>query len=70
MIEQGRLVIRQLTSGERTSSQDDADDSVGLLRAICGAVWAAADQGRRVAGVESVVVAAGWPVPPSPSRTY
>ena len=69
MIEQGRLVILQ-TSGQGASPQDEADDSVGLLRAICGAVWAAADQGRPVAGVESVVVAAGWPVPPSPSRTY
>jgi hypothetical protein len=69
MIEHGRLVIRQ-TSGQGGSHQDEADDSVGLLRAICGAVWAAADQGRRVAGVEPVVVAAGWPVPPSSSRTY
>jgi glycerol-1-phosphatase len=70
LIEQGRLVIRQLTSGQGASPQNEADDSVGLLRAICGAVWAAADQGLRVAGVESVVVAAGWPVPPNSSRTY
>jgi glycerol 3-phosphatase-2 len=70
VIEQGRLVLRRQRVGDNGPGTDDAEDAVSLLRVICGAVWAAVDQGKHVADVEATVAAAGWPVPQTPGRRY
>jgi glycerol 3-phosphatase-2 len=66
----GRIVVDQLAAEPSTNTSIAADDAVDLLRAVCGAVWPAVDLGEQVAGVESVLAAAGWPVPVTSDPTY
>ncbi len=73
VIEQGHLVLRRQRvrhAGQGTGQDDHADEAISLLRAICGAVWAAVDRGEQVAEVEAVVAAAGWPMARTAGGTY
>jgi glycerol 3-phosphatase-2 len=67
VVERGRVAVEsahdQPNPDQCSTSGPDADDNADLLRAVCGAVWAAVDRGEHVADVESVLAAAGWPVP-------
>jgi glycerol 3-phosphatase-2 len=73
-VKHGRVLINSAapfaTSRASTPERGEADDGVDVLRAVCGAVWAAADRGQRVADVESALAAAGWSVPVTSARTY
>jgi glycerol-1-phosphatase len=73
-IEQGRLAVKPADDGadlrESSAIGTDADDAVDLLRAACGAVWAAADRGVQLGELDSVLEAAGWPVPVRSDRRY
>jgi glycerol-1-phosphatase len=66
-VERDRLVVSD--RGERGVGGSD-HDAVDLLRATCGAVWAAADRGQQVTGIARVLATAGWPVPPEPPDSY
>jgi hypothetical protein len=63
-VERGKLTVQP--AGVRPVSDDAAD----LLRAVCGAVWAAVDRGEHVEDVGAVLAAAGWPVPVFADPTY
>jgi len=71
VIEQGRLAVKPAKdvanggarNGEDATARTVPDDSVDLLRALCGALWAAADRGEHVAEIDSVLRDAGWPMP-------
>jgi glycerol-1-phosphatase len=69
-IEQGTVAVRTASSGSKRNTRVKPDDDVDLLRVVCGAVWAATDGGEQVADVESVLAAAGWPVPMLSGPTY
>jgi glycerol-1-phosphatase len=69
-IEQGTVAVRTASSGSKRNTRVKPDDDVDLLRVVCGAVWAATDGGEQVADVESVLAAAGWPVPMRSGPTY
>jgi HAD superfamily hydrolase (TIGR01450 family) len=63
-VERGKLTVQP--AGVRPVSDDAAD----LLRAVCGAVWAAVDRGEHVEDVGAALAAAGWPVPVFADPTY
>jgi glycerol-1-phosphatase len=56
--------------GAVTVTPADTDDEMDVLRAICGAVWAAMDSAEQVPDVQSVLAAAGWPVPVASDPKY
>jgi glycerol-1-phosphatase len=73
VIEQGRLVVEVdgATKQDANMGQNaEPDDAIDVLRAVCGAVWAAADRGQQVTNVGSVLVEAGWPMPVRSGHTY
>ncbi len=72
-VEQGRIAVNLVDDappGASTDARAETDDEVDLLRAVCGAVWPAMDGGEQVRDVESVLGAAGWPVPVTSDPTY
>ena len=69
-IEQHKVEIRTASSGSKRNTGVEPDDEVDLLRAVCGAVWAAVDGGEKIADIESVLATAGWPVPMLSGPTY
>ena len=52
-VERGRVVV-----GRSAAGPDGGD--IDALRAICGAVWAAADRCEQVVGVDAALAEAGW----------
>jgi HAD superfamily hydrolase (TIGR01450 family) len=61
-IEGGHVVVRHSPGHDSTAKLD-------VLRAVCGAAWAAGDP-VTVAGVETVLAEAGWTVHPSTGAPY
>ena len=73
-VEHGRVLVSSAGNVVRfrrnTTEHARPEDDIDLLRAVCGAVWAAADQGEQVVDVESTLAAAGWPLPVTSAGTY